>query len=157
MNYRKKYSPFLSGTETPAVKHNPLQTGAGYFDRFDERVFQNIAKRRRQHRSRVMTLTATAAAITGFAFWFFIAKPTESPVKIAVLSSDSVSHLTGSYLTDQILADEIIDMAAGIDTLFLSDGELWTDVGLKEIPDESIAEYLFFEGVSTTEIAMAEK
>lgn len=140
---------------SPVLKHNSLRVDDGYFEHFDERVLQRIENRRRHQRRWVVTLTATAAALTGFAFWLITANPGETPLNAVALSADTTPHLTGSYLTDQILADEIIEMAAGIDTLFLANGELWTDVGLDEIPDETIAEYLFWEGVSATEIAMA--
>ncbi len=135
-------------------KQNPFEVPEGYFGTFDQRVHERIAARKRSRYLYITAVTSVAAILAGIGILFLPGLRTDTAISASIASNDTVNTITGSLLVDQILADDIIDMAARSDTMFLDADLKWSNMGLNEVPDETITEYLLIDGVTTLEIAM---
>ncbi|PKP23577.1 MAG: hypothetical protein CVU06_07555 [Bacteroidetes bacterium HGW-Bacteroidetes-22] len=153
MKDKLRYNPGDSGLPL-SPKANPLRVPDGYFEAFDQRVHERISARKKDRHLYIAVVTAAAAMLAGIGILFLPGLRNDVPESEIIVASDTANTITGSRLVDQILADDIIEMAANSDTLFLDAGLNWGDMGLKEVSDETITEYLLIEGVSTLEIAM---
>ncbi|MDD2964914.1 MAG: hypothetical protein PHQ65_05310 [Bacteroidales bacterium] len=154
MYYKKDYrfsSKTPQGGDSSDV--NPLKVPEGYWDSFDERVMQGIVARRKQQRTVVLYGTLAAAVIATCLFVFYTLLQPVSPE--ATITGPGLVTLTGSDLSDQLLADDIIEMAVSADTLLLDINSTWMIADSGSLPVETVAEYLLLSGISATEIALA--
>lgn len=158
MHYRKRYITG-GGDSNPSSTpdKNPLKVPEGYWEEFDELLFRKISWRKKVRRIQWASATAVAAAFIAGLFFYkgMIGEDVKVEDNRPEVSSTQSVPLTGSHFTDQLLADEIIEMAANTDTVLLDVKAVWGKKSMKDIPDETITEFLLMEGVSSTEIELA--